>query len=320
MKVLVTGGAGFIGSNFVRMAVRGSFPGISKIVVLDSLTYAGNLDNLSDVEGQFEFIKGNICDENLVRKLIDQTDGLINFAAESHVDRSIQNPNQFLESNFLGVHNLLEASKAKDGYRFLQVSTDEVYGSIREGSWDESAPLLPNSPYSASKASADLLVRSYFKTYGMNSVTTRCSNNYGPYQFPEKIIPYFVTRLLSGLSVTVYGDGLNYRDWLHVDDHCRGIYCAFQSKSVGEIFNIGGGEELSNIDLTHRILNLLNKPLSELEFVVDRQGHDLRYSVDYSKAAAELHYRPQVPFEEGLEKTVTWYVENSKWWRKLIKP
>lgn len=320
MKVLVTGGAGFIGSNFVRMVCNGSFPKISKIIVLDSLTYAGNLENLQGTEGHIEFIKGDICDENLVRELISRVDGLINFAAESHVDRSIANPFQFLQTNFIGVHNLLEAAKHKDGFRFLQVSTDEVYGSIAKGSWDENSPLLPNSPYSASKASADLLVRSYSKTFGMNTVVTRCSNNYGPYQFPEKIIPYFVTRILSGKSVTIYGDGLNFRDWLHVDDHCRGIYGAFNSKSVGEVFNIGGGAELSNLELTHKILALLNKPSSEIEYVTDRKGHDLRYSVDYRKATLELNYVPQISFENGLVDTVNWYVNNSQWWRKMVQP
>lgn len=319
MKVLVTGGAGFIGSNFVRMAVRGDFPEISKVVVLDALTYAGNLDNLNAVSGEIEFIEGNICDEGLVRSITSRVDGLINFAAESHVDRSILNPNQFLETNFMGVHSLLEASKRENGFRFLQVSTDEVYGSIQEGSWDEMEPLLPNSPYSASKASADLLVRSYFKTYGMDTVITRCSNNYGPYQFPEKIIPYFVTRLLSGKTVTIYGDGLNSRDWLHVDDHCRGIYGAFTSNRKGEVFNIGGGQELSNLDLTAKILELLGKTSSEIEFVKDREGHDFRYSVSHAKAASELNYQPQVSFESGLQETINWYIENSEWWQKLIK-
>jgi dTDP-glucose 4,6-dehydratase len=319
MKVLVTGGAGFIGSNFVRMATQGHFPKISRITVLDSLTYAGNLENLSGVIDEIEFIKGDICDEVLVQTLVKNVDGLINFAAESHVDRSIQNPNQFLETNFMGVHTLLEAVKGRDGFRFQQVSTDEVYGSIIEGTWDEESPLLPNSPYSASKASADLLVRSYSKTFGLNSTTTRCSNNYGPYQYPEKIIPYFITRLLSGKKPTIYGDGLNRRDWLHVDDHCRGIYGAFQDESIGQVFNIGGGEELSNLDLTYKLMEILGKPTSDIEFIQDRQGHDFRYSVDYSKATSQLNYRPQVSFDKGLEETVAWYVENSAWWKKLVK-
>lgn len=318
MKVLVTGGAGFIGSNFVRMAVRGDFPEISHVVILDALTYAGNLENLRTVSNEIEFIEGDICDESLVQSITSRVDGLINFAAESHVDRSILNPNRFLESNFMGVHNLLEASKGRNRFRFLQVSTDEVYGSIPEGSWDEMEPLQPNSPYSASKASADLLVRSYSKTYEMDTVITRCSNNYGPYQFPEKVIPYFVTRLLSGKTVTIYGDGLNSRDWLHVDDHCRGIYGAFVGKSKGEIFNIGGGQELSNLDLTYKILDLLGKPTSEIEFIKDREGHDFRYSVNYAKAASELNYQPQVSFELGLKDTVNWYIEHSEWWKKLI--
>jgi dTDP-glucose 4,6-dehydratase len=318
MKVLVTGGAGFIGSNFVRMAAQGLFPDLSEVIVLDSLTYAGNLDNLSEVLGEIEFIQGDICDEGLVQGLVSRVDGLINFAAESHVDRSILNPNQFLESNFMGVHNLLEASKNRDGFRFLQVSTDEVYGSIQEGSWNENEPLMPNSPYSASKASADLLVRSYAKTFDMNTVVTRCSNNYGPYQFPEKIIPYFVTRLLSGKKVTIYGNGLNSRDWLHVDDHCRGIYGAFSCESQGEVFNIGGGKELNNLDLTYKILDLLGKSKSEIEFINDRKGHDFRYSVNHTKATSEFNYKPEISFEIGLENTVKWYVQHPDWWKKLV--
>jgi dTDP-glucose 4,6-dehydratase len=319
MRVLVTGGAGFIGSNFVRMAVNGNFPKLSKISVLDSLTYAGNIENLSDVIGEIEFIQGDIRNEEMTRSILGNFDGLINFAAESHVDRSIENPRQFIDTNVMGVHNLLESAKPIDGFRFLQVSTDEVYGSIGEGSWTENSAVQPNSPYSASKASADLLVGSYFKTFDMNTSITRCSNNYGPFQFPEKIIPFFVTRLLDQMKLPIYGDGSNRRDWLHVSDHCEGIYRAFIHPAAGEIFNLGGGEELSNLNLTQRILQYLGKAESEIEFVDDRKGHDFRYSVDFSKATNQLGYKPLIDFEVGLRDTIDWYVENEPWWRNLVK-
>jgi dTDP-glucose 4,6-dehydratase len=319
MKVLVTGGAGFIGSNFVRMAVNGSFPKISKISVLDSLTYAGNLENLSSVVDEIEFIQGDIRDGDITRKIINNFDGLINFAAESHVDRSIEDPRRFMDTNVIGVHNLLESAKPIEGFRFLQVSTDEVYGSINEGSWTENSPVQPNSPYSASKASADLLVGSYFKTFGMNTAITRCSNNYGPFQFPEKIIPFFVTRLLDQKKLPIYGDGSNRRDWLHVSDHCEGIYKVFMHPAAGEIFNLGGGEELSNLNLTQKILQNLGRTESEIEFIEDRKGHDFRYSVDFSKVTSQLGYNPRIDFETGLGETINWYVENKPWWRNLVK-
>ena len=317
MKVLVTGGAGFIGSNFVRMAIGGHFPDIDRVTVLDNLSYAGNLENLKSVENQIEFIKGDILDSSLVQKLLSKVDTVINFAAESHVDRSILSPRIFVETNIVGVQNFLDLMRLFPEKRFLQVSTDEVYGSIAAGSWDETSPLQPNSPYSATKASADLLVQSYYKTFHSNVVITRCSNNYGPFQFPEKIIPSFVTRLLQNQKVGIYGDGSHKRDWLHVDDHCRGIYAAAVRGNSGEIYNLGGGTELSNIELTERILKLTDANDSLVEFVKDRPGHDLRYSVNWSKSERYLGYSPQVEFDLGLSETVDWYKTNPKWWGKV---
>jgi len=316
MKVLVTGGAGFIGSNFVRMAIGGHFPDIERVTVLDNLSYAGNLENLKSVENQIDFIKGDILDSSLVQKLLSKVDTVINFAAESHVDRSILNPKIFVETNIVGVQNFLDLMRLFPEKRFLQVSTDEVYGSIASGSWDETSPLQPNSPYSATKASADLLVQSYYKTFRSNVVITRCSNNYGPFQFPEKIIPSFVTRLLQNQKVGIYGDGSHKRDWLHVDDHCRGIYAAAVRGDSGEIYNLGGGTELSNNELTERILKLTEASDSLVEFVKDRLGHDLRYSVNWSKSERYLGYSPQVEFDLGLSETVDWYKTNPKWWGK----
>lgn len=318
MKILVTGGAGFIGSNFVRRIIDGSLPGYSSVTVLDKLTYAGNLENLSELPpGSVEFIHGDICDQDIVDVLAARNDVIVNFAAESHVDRSISGSREFVQTNVLGTHALLEAARKSSVGIFVQVSTDEVYGSITQGSWPESDPLLPNSPYAATKASADLLARSYSKTYSMDVRITRCSNNYGRNQFPEKIIPLFVTNLLEGDSVPVYGNGLNVRDWLHVDDHCRGIHLVITRGQSGEIYNIGGGRELSNIDLTQKVLALLNKDETHIRFVKDRIGHDLRYSVDIQKISNELGYRPTVDFDEGLKRTVEWYQSNEEWWRPL---
>ena len=318
MRVLVTGGAGFIGSNFVRRIIDGSLEGFSSVTVLDNLTYAGSLTNLAEVpEDSYEFVLGDICDPDLTRELAGRHDAIINFAAESHVDRSISGSRDFVQTNVLGTQTLLDAARLGVVSTFLQVSTDEVYGSISEGSWPETDPLLPNSPYAASKASADLIARSYYRTHGLDVRITRCSNNYGPHQFPEKVIPLFVTNLIDGLKVPVYGSGTNIRDWLHVDDHCRGIHSVLTRGKAGEIYNIGGGTELSNMELTHRILKHMRRDDSSIEFVQDRLGHDLRYSVDITKISSELGYQPQVLLEEGLRQTIEWYKENESWWRPL---
>jgi dTDP-glucose 4,6-dehydratase len=318
MKILVTGGAGFIGSNFVRRVVDGSLTGVSSLTVLDKLTYAGTLTNLTSIpDDSFEFIQGDICDSELTKELASRHDAVVNFAAESHVDRSIQGSRDFVITNVLGTQTLLEAALAAEIKTFIQVSTDEVYGSIAEGSWQETDPLLPNSPYAASKASADLFARTYHKTHGLDVRITRCSNNYGPNQFPEKIIPLFVTNLIDGLKVPVYGNGSNVRDWLHVDDHCRGIHAVLMRGRSGEIYNIGGGVELTNQELTRKILYLLGKNESSVEFVADRPGHDMRYSVDIRKISDELGYKPTVDWNEGLADTVDWYQRNEEWWHPL---
>lgn len=318
MRVLVTGGAGFIGSNFVRRITDGTFGGFSAVTVLDNLTYAGTLTNLAEVPtSSYKFVKGDICDSDLVRSLVKENDVVVNFAAESHVDRSINGAKEFIVTNVLGTQTLLDEVKASDIQTYLQVSTDEVYGSINNGSWPESDPLLPNSPYAASKASADLVCRSYFRTHGLDIRVTRCSNNYGRNQFPEKVIPLFVTNLIDNKKVPVYGSGQNVRDWLHVDDHCFGIYLALTKGKAGEIYNIGGGTELTNIGLTERILSLMGKDDSSISYVEDRKGHDLRYSVDISKISSELGYTPKVDWETGLKETIEWYKANEAWWRPL---
>ncbi len=320
VRILVTGGAGFIGSNYVRRIADGTLGGISRVTVLDKLTYAGTLTNLSEVSADsFEFIEGDINDAKLVGKLVSENDLVVNFAAESHVDRSINGAKDFVVTNVLGTQTLLDAVQKSDVKTYLQVSTDEVYGSIPDGSWPETDPLLPNSPYAASKASADLICRSYFKTHGMDIRVTRCSNNYGRNQFPEKVIPLFVTNLIDNKKVPVYGSGLNVRDWLHVDDHCRGIHLALTKGKAGEIYNIGGGTELTNIELTDRILEIMGKGQESIEYVEDRKGHDLRYSVDITKISNELGYAPQVDWEVGLKETINWYQENEAWWRPLKK-
>lgn len=308
MRVLVTGGAGFIGSNFIEMALTDQFPEISSVLVLDKLTYAGKLSNLSSVKDDpsFEFVRGDICDVELVRSLISSVDAVINFAAESHVDRSIENSSEFIKTNILGTHVLLDAAKEYKVNKFIQISTDEVYGSILEGSWDESAPLLPNSPYSASKASADLLVQAYFVTHGLNVNVTRCSNNFGQKQDSEKLIPNFILRLNENEKVPVYGDGLNVRDWLFVNDHCSGIYITLTKGVPGETYNIGGGTELTNLELTKMLLNMLGKDESFINYVPDRLGHDRRYSVDYTKIQ-KLGYIPSQNFHENLLRTIAWY-------------
>ena len=321
MRLVVTGGAGFIGSQYVRsllMTERGKE--VAHITVLDSLTYAGNLENLVlvETEPRYTFVNGDINDATLVKGLMQEADAVVHFAAESHVDRSISGSAEFIRTNVLGTHTLLEAARQTNLGRFVHVSTDEVYGSIAEGSWPETDPLLPNSPYAASKASSDLLVRSYFRTHGLNTVTTRCSNNYGPYQYPEKLIPLFATNLIDGLQVPVYGDGLNVRDWLHVDDHCNGIHLALTKGRAGEIYNIGGGTELNNIEMTRLILEDFDADWgTAVKHVEDRKGHDLRYSVDRRKAQRDLGYEPQVKFQDGLAATIQWYRDNENWWRPL---
>ena len=320
MRLLVTGGAGFIGSNFVRRIVNGTYPGVSQLTVLDKLTYAGTLKNLEMLPKEsFEFIKGDIANPDLISGLTKRHDAIVNFAAESHVDRSITGARDFIETNVLGVQNLLAASLQNQVSVFVQVSTDEVYGSISEGSWSEEYPLLPNSPYSASKASADLICRSYNRTFEMDIRVTRCSNNYGPHQFPEKVIPLFVTNLIDNGKVPLYGNGLNVRDWLHVDDHCDGIYSVLSEGKSGNIYNIGGGRELTNRELTEIILRKFDRDESSIEYVTDRLGHDLRYSVSHEKISRELRYKPKINFEDGIEETIEWYKNNESWWRPLKK-
>ena len=319
MRLLVTGGAGFIGSNFVHLAASGKFPLISSITVIDNLTYAGNLKNLENLPlSDFEFIRGDICNPELTSKLTSRSDAIINFAAESHVDRSISESKKFVETNVLGVQTLLEVARLNSIQTFLQVSTDEVYGSIDQGSWSESHPLLPNSPYAATKASADLLARSYFRTYGLDVRVTRSSNNYGPRQFPEKFIPLLVTRLIKNLKVPIYGNGLNTRDWIHVEDHCRALYLVLTSGQAGEIYNIGGGTELTNITLTRLLLNELGLTDDQIEYVPDRLGHDRRYSVNWSKSKTELGYEPKLKLEDELSHLVSWYKDNETWWRPIL--
>ena len=320
MKILVTGAAGFIGSNFVRMITNGQLQGISGVKVLDKLTYAGVKENLKPAQilPSYQFIQGDICDPAQVSELISDVDAVLNFAAESHVDRSISGASDFVQTNIVGVQVLLDAIKTSGRKtRFLQVSTDEVYGSIEEGSWTEKWPLLPNSPYSASKASGELLARSYNRTHGIDVVITRCSNNYGTHHFPEKLIPLFITNLIEGKKVPVYGTGKNVRDWLHVDDHCRGIYSVLMNGRSGEVYNIGGGRELTNNEITSLILEAMGADESSIEYVEDRKGHDLRYSVDWTKINRELGYEPQVKFEDGLRETIQWYRDNEAWWKPL---
>lgn len=318
MRVLVTGGAGFIGSNFVRKAIKESLLGIDAITVLDKLTYAGNLNNLSDIPREsFNFVQGDICDSVLVQDLVLRHDAIINFAAESHVDRSIANARDFVMTNVIGTQTLLQAALENEIQVFIQISTDEVYGTIDTGSWSETSPLLPNSPYSASKASADLICRSYHQTFGLDVRITRCSNNYGPFQFPEKIIPLFITNLIDKKRVPLYGSGANIRDWLHVDDHCIGIYHVLTKGKAGEIYNIGGGREMSNKELTAHILKSMQVDESSVEYVEDRLGHDYRYSLDISKISINLGYRPNISFENGIASTIDWYKTNEQWWRPL---
>ena len=321
MKILVTGGAGFIGSNFVRRTLEDAYPGLegADVVVYDALTYSGNPANLAPVaeSPRFSFVQADIRDVGALDDVLPGIDTVVHFAAESHVDRSVRDSGIFVETNVLGTQRLLDASLRAGIQRFVHVSTDEVYGSIAEGSWTEDRPLEPNSPYSASKAGSDLLARSYFRTHGMNLSITRCSNNYGPYHFPEKVIPLFVTNLIDDRHVPLYGSGENIRDWLHVDDHTRGIALVAVKGRAGETYNIGGGTELSNIELTQKLLDATGKDWSYVDKVDDRKGHDLRYSVDIGKIRAELGYEPLVPFDQGLADVVQWYRDNRAWWEPL---
>ena len=315
---MVTGGAGFIGSCFVRHMLE-QHPDY-KIINLDALTYAGNIANLDDVKNNpnYSFVHGNICDKKLVRELVSECDAIVNFAAESHVDRSITGPEIFIETNVQGTLNLLQNAKEAGVQRYLQVSTDEVYGTLgKTGYFYETTPLAPNSPYSASKASADLLVRAYFETYKMPVLTTRCSNNYGPYQYPEKLIPFFISRLLNNKKVPVYGDGMNVRDWLYVYDHCAAIDTVLHKGRVGEVYNIGGHNEKTNLEITRIILNAMGKDESSIEYVEDRLGHDRRYAIDNKKIQTELGWKPSVTFEEGIKLTIDWYLKNQDWIKSI---
>ncbi|MBR1753268.1 dTDP-glucose 4,6-dehydratase [bacterium] len=318
MKVLVTGGAGFIGSCFVRHMLN-KYPDY-KIVNLDALTYCGNLENLNDVKDNpnYTFVHGNICDRKLVRELIADVDCVVNFAAESHVDNSIKHPEIFVETNVQGTLNLLQASKELGVDRYLQVSTDEVYGTLgKTGYFYETTPIQPNSPYSASKAGADLLVRAYYETYKMPVLNTRCSNNYGPYQYPEKLIPFFISQLLKGEKVPVYGDGLNVRDWLYVYDHCSAIDTVLHKGKVGEVYNVGGHNEKTNMEITHLILDAMGKDESSIKYVEDRLGHDRRYAISNDKITAELGWEPSITFEEGIKLTIDWYLNNQDWMKSI---
>ena len=318
MKLLVTGGAGFIGSCFIRHILK-KHPEY-KITNLDALTYCGNLDNLKDIETNpnYKFVHGNICDKNLVRDLIKDCDWVINFAAESHVDNSIKTPEIFIETNIQGTLNLLQASKEIGIDKFLQVSTDEVYGTLgKDGYFYETTPLAPNSPYSASKAGADMLVRAYWETYKLPVLNTRCSNNYGPYQYPEKLIPFFISQLLKDEQVPVYGDGQNVRDWLYVYDHCEAIDTVLHAGNLGEVYNIGGHNEKTNLEITKIILDAMGKDESYIKYVEDRLGHDRRYAISNDKITKELGWKPSLTFEEGIKLTIDWYLNNQDWMKSI---
>jgi dTDP-glucose 4,6-dehydratase len=318
MRVLVTGGAGFIGSHYVRTLLSGGYPTAegAEVTVLDMLTYAGNLANLEPVEGRYGFVRGDICDAGLLAEVVPGHDLVVNFAAESHVDRSIDGPAAFVRTNVLGTQTLLQACLDAAVPKVVHVSTDEVYGSVDEGSWAEDAPLQPRSPYSAAKAGGDLIARAYAVTHGLPVSVTRCGNNYGPYQFPEKVVPLFATNILEGRKVPLYGDGGNVRDWVHVDDHCRGIQLVAERGEPGEVYHIAGTAELTNLELTQRILDELDADWGMVERVPDRKGHDRRYSLDDSKLRS-MGYAPATGFDEGIAATVQWYADNPSWWKPL---
>ncbi len=320
MKVIVTGGCGFIGSNFILHMLQ-SHSDVS-IINLDLLTYAGNLENLQDTAPygeRYRFVRGDIADKEVVDSLASgKPDAIINFAAESHVDRSILDSSSFVQTNVMGTQVMLDACRRHGVERFLQVSTDEVYGSLGDaGAFTELSPLAPNSPYAASKAGADLLVRSYHKTHGMNAVITRCSNNYGPYQFPEKLIPLMISNALQDKKLPVYGDGLNVRDWIHVTDHCRALDMVLREGRSGEVYNIGSNSEFTNMQIVKHILKRLDKPDSLIEFVTDRPGHDRRYAIDASKLQQDLKWEPLIDFHPGMDQTIMWYVEHEEWWKRI---
>ena len=320
MRYFVTGGAGFIGSNYVRGLLDGRWgDSVEAVTVFDAFTYAGNPHNLDPVasDPRLRVVKGDIRVQEEVLPALSGHDVIVHFAAESHVDRSIESSSVFISTNVLGTQQLLESALKLSVSTFLHVSTDEVYGSIEEGSWDESQPLLPNSPYAASKASSDLIARSYFRTHGLDVRITRCSNNFGPYQFPEKVIPLFITNLIEGKNVPLYGDGKNVRDWLHIDDHCRGIDLVLNGGSAGEIYNIGGGTELSNKELTFVLLDQFGFGDEHVDWVADRLGHDRRYSVDWTKIRDELGYEPQESLRDSIANIVDWYRSNPGWWQPL---
>ncbi|MGE5329784.1 MAG: dTDP-glucose 4,6-dehydratase [Deltaproteobacteria bacterium] len=329
IAILVTGGAGFIGSNFIRMILNEELQ--YKVINLDALTYAGNLNNLKDVEDNpdYTFIKGDIRDNVLVDDIFKKYNPgiVINFAAESHVDRSIDNPEEFLDTNIMGTFTLLEAAK-KHGMltansqqptaKFIQISTDEVYGELgEEGLFSEESPLAPNSPYSASKASADMLAKAYFRTYGLPVIITRCSNNYGPYQFPEKLIPLMISNALEDKALPVYGEGMNVRDWIHVDDHCRGLIAVIKNGVPGEVYNFGSNNERKNIEIVKIILQHLGKSEELIKYIKDRPGHDKRYAMNPKKAMKEIGWKPLVSFEKGIESTINWYMNNMEWWEEI---
>jgi dTDP-glucose 4,6-dehydratase len=324
MKILITGGVGFIGSNFIRclLSPKGSPVIPYQIINLDKLTYAGNLENLADVSASedYQFVQGDICDGRLVENLLESgVEAIVNFAAESHVDRSLYEPDIFIQTNVLGVQVLLDAAIRHRIKKYIQISTDEVYGSLTPDApgFREDTPLAPNSPYSASKAAADLLVRSYFKTFGLPAIITRCSNNYGPYQFPEKLIPLLITNAMEDKPLPIYGDGLNIRDWIHVQDHCRALRVILETGREGEIYNIGGEGERTNLEITEIVLRLLNKPKSLIRYVTDRPGHDRRYAIDFSKLKNALGWSPAYPLQEALGQTVRWYIDHEEWWRRI---
>ncbi len=317
-KILVTGGCGFIGSNFIRYLLSSSS---HRIVNLDKLTYAGNLENLRDVEGhdRYEFLRGDIADKETLEKVFDKgIKAVVNFAAESHVDRSIIDPDAFVQTNIYGTYCLLDTARKRGVGRFLQVSTDEVYGSLgKTGKFTEETGLAPNSPYSASKASADMLAMSYHKTFGLPVLITRCSNNYGPYQFPEKLIPLLISNASEDLNLPIYGDGTNVRDWIHVQDHCAALALVLEKGMPGNVYNVGAENEKSNMEIVELILEIMKKPRSLIKYVKDRPGHDQRYAIDNRKIRAELGFELKVPFETGMAETVKWYIENRQWWERI---